>query len=141
MDTTLFIIQLFCCFSLFGLIWTIQLVHYPAFLEIDPKSFSDFSETHSKSISFFVAPLMIVELLTGALLLTYSPSTQFFTNFIGILLLWSCTFFLSVPCHQKLSKGKDIGTIKKLISTNWLRTIIWSLRTFLLLSILLEKVN
>ncbi len=140
-DTILFIIQLFCCFSLFGLIWTIQLVHYPAFLEVDSKRFANFSEEHSNNISFFVAPLMIVEFATGALLLFNTTNALFITNFIGILIIWYCTFFISVPCHQKLSVGKDIGVIRKLINTNWIRTIIWTVRSIILLSILIRKVN
>lgn len=139
METSLFIIHLFSCFALFGLIWTIQLVHYPAFLAVDANVFKEFSINHAKKISFFVAPLMIIELLSGGVLVYLSPNSYTFTNFFGILILWFSTLLISMPCHKKLSAGKDMATIKKLIRTNWPRTIVWTVRSLLLLSMLRER--
>jgi hypothetical protein len=131
----LFLIQIFSCFSLFGLIWTIQLVHYPSFLKIDKLEFKDFSNLHSKKISLIVVPIMLLELVSGSMLLILFPSIVTGSNFLGIIIIWTSTLFLSMPLHRKLASGKDEALIEKLIKTNWPRTIIWTLRSFLLLII------
>ncbi len=47
------------------------------------------------------------------------------------VLIWLATFILSVPCHRQLQKsGKDLSTINRLVATNWIRTILWSLLFF-----------
>jgi hypothetical protein len=132
MDKLILIIQLLCCFSLFGLIWTIQLVHYPAYIYVKEEEFSDFSFMHNEKISFFVAPLMIIDLFSGAILMLVHTDIFSIINFIGILCTWLFTFLLSVPCHKRLLKEKDVSVIKKLIITNWPRTLTWTLRGILL---------
>ena len=34
--------------------------------------------------------------------------------------------FLSVPCHNALSRGKDETVIRRLVITNWPRTFLWT---------------
>ena len=46
-----------------GLIWTIQLVHYPTFDHVADDHFADFAKFHASRISLIVLPAMIVELL------------------------------------------------------------------------------
>ncbi len=135
MKELLFLIQIFSCFSLFGLIWTIQLVHYPAFLKIERIDFEVFSRFHSRKISLIVVPLMLIEFVSGILLLIFFPSIVIASNFLGIITIWISTIFLSMPLHRKIASGKDLAAIEKLIKTNWPRTITWTLRTFLLLTI------
>jgi len=123
-----------------GVIWTIQLVHYPSFHFINPSVYEKFQKFHMARISYLVMPLMIVELLTGFLLLFLTPSATLspnsyeilMLNFILILLIWLSTFLLSVPCHAKLEKGYNLGAANKLVSTNWIRTALWSVRLIVL---------
>ena len=127
-------LQYLTTIALFGLIWTIQLVHYPAFRYVAEEQFNSFQKMHSFNITLFVAPLMIFELLAaGFLLVAPSISLSQAILFLIVLLIWMSTFFLSVPYHNTLSKGKDERVIEKLILTNWIRTILWTLKLILIM--------
>jgi uncharacterized membrane protein len=131
-----FILQLICCSVMAGLIWTIQILHYPAFAFIHEGEFTRFHERHSRSITFIVGPVMLVEVLTAVVLNFRFPfSKVLWANSFLILLTWGCTFFLSVPLHGMLSKNRDLKVIGRLVSTNWYRTALWSVRVILLLYI------
>lgn len=127
-------IHLFVTFSLCGLIWTIQLVHYPTFLFINQKVFNEFATFHSSQITKIVAPLMILELLSGVYLFWSFPSLTSGISFALIIFIWLSTAFISVPLHKKLYNAYDVTVVHKLIHTNWLRTIFWSIRSILLIS-------
>ncbi len=131
-DTNImFKLQLFCCFYLTGLIWTIQAVHYPAYHFIDVEKFSAYQDYHTKWITPIVAPFMILELLTASLLLMSGKNQTFWIiNLVGVLLIWAATFGLSVPAHNTLMKSYDFKAAQFLILTNWFRTFLWSLRSF-----------
>jgi hypothetical protein len=45
-----------------------------------------------------------------------------------IIIIWLSTFGLQVPIHKQLQTGKDEACIKRLVTTNWIRTIAWSLK-------------
>lgn len=135
---TIVVVHLVCCLLLTGLIWTVQLVHYPAFLFVDALKFQDFAKLHTRNISLMVAPLMGIELLTGIALLPGLHWTFGLANLLGIGSLWLVTFFVSVPLHKGLGAGKDESTILKLIRTNWIRTIVWTLRSFVLVGYFLN---
>ncbi len=123
--------QLFCCFYLTGLIWTIQSVHYPAYHYIDLAKFVQYQEYHTKWITPVVAPFMIIELFTAFMLMVSSKNQTFWIlNLVGVLLLWAVTFFISVPTHNRLMQGYDQKAAETLILTNWLRTLFWSVRSF-----------
>lgn len=120
-------------FILLGLIWTIQLVHYPSFVYVSSERFIDFEKMHTFKISLVVMPLMIIELITAlSMLYLNSMNVPSMAYTAIIVFIWLSTFTFSVPCHKKLYLGKDIKIIKKLISTNWIRTILWSIKASLL---------
>lgn len=124
--------HLFTTFALLGLIWTIQLVHYPAFHYIEKERFVEFSQMHTTKITLFVMPLMLIEMLSSILGL-YFFKTSLWMVFFGLNILnWTITFFISVPCHNILAMGKNEKVINKLVKTNWLRTLIWSVKVIIL---------
>ena len=120
--------------ALFGLIWTIQLVHYPGFKYVDRQEFTAFTMMHTYKVTFFVAPLMLLEFSAALTLMVmgwFSVLPVLF--FIIILMVWASTFLMSVPYHQRLARGKDEAVIDKLIQTNWIRTILWTVKLVLLI--------
>ena len=123
--------QYFCCFFMTGLIWLIQLVHYPAFKFIDEKKFKEFHMFHSSRITYIVVPVMAIELLT-AFILCFSVEPVYIVNFILVLILWGLTVFVSVPIHNSLTLGHDLKEINQLVKTNWFRTAIWTFRSVFL---------
>jgi hypothetical protein len=128
-------VQLATSFSMLGLIWLIQLVHYPAFHSIEASKFSAFHAMHSSKISLIVAPLMLAE-LGAAVFLCFQPPA-FGVRVQAVLLVltlvaWISTFFLQVPLHGALGNGNDSETINRLVQTNWIRTAAWTVKAVVL---------
>ena len=118
-----------------GVIWVIQLLHYPSFHFINDQKYIEFQHFHMQRISFIVITAMITE-LASALLLAY-----FFESSLTIILLalvlgiWAITFIFFTNMHQKLTDGYDHSIVDRLVQINWARTALWSLRLIILLSI------
>ena len=130
----LFFLNTISAFLLTGVIWTIQLIHYPSFHYIDKLSFVNFHKFHERRISIIVIPLMIVELITSVVLYMNDTSSLIFAlNLAIIVLIWCSTFFIQVPIHTILSSGKDKKMIEKLVKTNWIRTFLWTIRMLLII--------
>ena len=113
-----------------GLIWTIQLVHYPAFADVSRDGFSIFHQAHVQRITALVALPMLVELVTAGLIVLIAPVPRG-SALVGVLLLvliWGATAFVQVPLHDALARGPDSATISRLVETNWVRTVAWTLR-------------
>lgn len=123
--------QLILCFYLTGVIWLVQLVHYPCFAQINAGEFRAFHASHTRYLGYLVGPAMVGELLSaGALALSWRP--LWVMNFLLVLALWGLTFFVSVPLHNTLAEGRNPRAIERLVRTNWLRTILWTTRAALL---------
>ncbi len=116
-----------------GLIWIIQIVHYPLFARVQ-NDFTSYATEHVKRISWVVIPLMIVELSCSLGLLMFWHSFDSFEQtllvmgLIMLTLVWGSTFFLQVPCHEKMARERDAQVIRRLVRTNWIRTLGWSIR-------------
>ena len=130
---TLWHAQLVVSLLLTGLIFTIQIVHYPTFKFIDSSKFQAFHHFHSSRISTIVAPLMVLELILSGWVFLVLQNTFSLAGLALVALIWSITFFVSVPIHNKLSGGFQKILIQKLILTNWLRTLLWTIK-FLMMS-------
>lgn len=110
------------------LIWLVQIIIYPAFRFIAPEKFKGWHHQYMKTISFIVMPLILLQSVCHGLLSVLEPSPMQWSANAAIAGAWIVTFTLSVPCHQKLQhSGYRIDTINRLVSTNWLRTLCWSL--------------
>ena len=68
-----------------------------------------------------------------AILLAHAAATD------GLALLaavWMSTALLQVPCHRKLAHGFDSDIVRRLVATNWIRTVCWTLRLLVALALL-----
>ncbi|MBC7793661.1 MAG: hypothetical protein H7Z43_08120 [Clostridia bacterium] len=120
-----------------GVIWTIQLVHYPLFDRVASERFVAFHTTHSTRITWVVAPAMLTELVTSGVLAWHGKPVAR-VGFVCAALAWIFTGLLSVPAHNALARGFDAGAHARLVSTNWLRTAIWTLHGVLVVAMLTE---
>ncbi len=130
-------LQTFSCFFMTGVIWIIQLLHYPSFRFVEFKQFYNFQKFHTQTITYIVGPLMILEIFSGLYLLLINEFSFFWlVQMILLILIWLCTAFLSVRLHTTLSQP-HIGDIERLqvinllVKMNWPRTLLWSLRSLL----------
>jgi len=118
-----------------GVIWVIQLLHYPSFHFINEKKYIEFQHFHMQRISFIVIPVMLIE-LASALLLSYFFRSSLTIILLALLLgIWGITFIFFTNMHQKLTNGYDRANVDSLVKNNWSRTALWSLRLIILLSI------
>lgn len=123
-----------------GVIWFVQVVHYPLFAGVGKAEFAQYEASHSGLTTLIVAPLMLVELITAFFLLVQKPEeVPAPWPLIGLLLvglIWLTTFFVSVPQHGILSSGFDEQAHRTLVLSNWIRTIAWSARSVLVLGLI-----
>lgn len=124
-----------------GLIWVVQLVLYPAFRFVPWESFAAFEAAHTRRMGLLLAVPAPVEIVTGALLVWERPSTvpAALVLVAGAILaaLWIVTALVQAPIHGKLSGGKDAALIERLISSNRVRTGLWTVRGGLVIVMLL----
>lgn len=137
MEKSLFVVQLATTLAMTGVIWLVQIVHYPLFQFVGKDRYAAFHQAHMNWISFVVAPLMVVEALSAALIIFYPPAnSDWRVLWFGLFLVgvvWASTFFLQVPLHEKLAQGFDPETHRALVNTNWIRTVAWTLRAAIVL--------
>ena len=89
------------------------------------------------SISLIVGPVMVLELATGVLLLVgNSKNLPIIISFIILILIWAITGIFFSGAHGKLITGYNALVVDKLVSMNWIRTILWTLKMLLLLGFL-----
>jgi hypothetical protein len=133
------VVHLAATFIMIGIIWIVQLVHYPLFRLVGESSFKEYERSHCARISFIVVPVMLIELFAagGLYLLVADPHRPYALS--GLLLLgviWGATFAVHVPCHDRLGRGFDEATWRTLVRSNWLRTIAWTARGGVALTLL-----
>jgi hypothetical protein len=116
-----------------GLIWVIQVVQYPSFIHIPSEAFEKYHNFHTIYISLIVGFPMFLELFSSVWIYWESRSKSDMFSLFLVISVWLVTFFMIVPIHDQLAKGFDEDLIQKLVSYNWIRTILWSTRSALLL--------
>jgi hypothetical protein len=119
-----------------GLIWTIQLVHYPLFGAVGADQFVAYHAHHSARITWLVGPVMTAELAAAAWLVTSRPmgmaAGAAWLAAVLVALVWLSTGLLQVPLHVRLGGGQDLRLVQRLVATNWVRTVAWTVRALLL---------
>jgi hypothetical protein len=125
-------IHLVATMGMVGVIWFVQLVHYPLFDRADRGGFHEFEAAHRTRTTIVVGPLMIAEGLSSlALFFDRPPRVSQLAVVIGLGLLGAVaasTVLLQIPQHDVLSNGFNEQAHRKLVRSNWVRTIGWSLR-------------
>jgi hypothetical protein len=118
--------------ALVGLIWVVQLVVYPSFERVGAREFPAYHAEHTRRMTWIVAPLMGVELVTGLALLTKTPpgvsATLLYCATALLLLNWAWTALVAVPLHARVTGASRAQAQARLVATNWVRTWSWSVR-------------
>lgn len=135
-----------------GLIWFVQVVHYPAFLTVaraGPDALRTYAASHASRTTLVVAPVMLVEMATALLLLIIAfadqsaPASDVRGFRIGvsvgavlIVAVWLSTFGVQVPLHGRIQATGETRFIDTLVATNWIRTVLWTARGLLSLALM-----
>lgn len=121
-----------------GLIWFVQIVHYPLMQCVGQAQFVNYEQQHARFTTWVVGPSMLVEMMTLACLLyaerTVIPRSWLWVSASLLAVIWLSTQFIQVPCHTSLSHAWDADIHRRLVQSNWIRTIAWSLRGLILLA-------
>lgn len=134
--TLVLVLQLSATLAMVGLIWFVQVVHYPMFALVGHSAFVKYERVHQKRTTWVVAPIMLLELATAIIWLWQSSGNGRVGAIAGLSLLvviWLSTMVLQVPCHHALSHEFTESKYKHLIATNWIRTVAWTGRAILLI--------
>jgi hypothetical protein len=117
----------FSASAMAGIIWYVQLVHYPLFAEVGADTWFTYHADHERRTGWVVAPLMIAELGSSAVIVIAGGHGVLAV--VGLLLAattWVVTFALAVPLHRRLNETRELDTIARLVTINWLRTATWT---------------
>lgn len=119
-----------------GIIWFVQVVHYPLMACVGTEHFRRYSQLHQSRTTLVVAGPMLVEAISAICLFVWFPAVRSSWVFLvasGLLgLIWVSTTWWQVPLHRSLASGYDDQQIRRLVQTNWLRTLAWSARGILI---------
>jgi len=134
----LFIINSAASLFLLGVIWQVQILQYPGFRLLKDSDFAKHHAFHTRRISYVVILPMLLELGTSFLLLfiDFKPhNTINSIAFLVVLTIWGSTFFVQVQLHKKLKNeaGNISKVVNELVTTNWIRTVLWSFKAILAL--------
>lgn len=122
----LLVLVVVTCF-LSGLIWTVQVVHYPLFAQVGTDGFAAYASSHATRIGPVVGiPWAVHGAATAWLLTTDLPRGPVFAAAALAAVTVVVTLVWSVPAHQALADGHDLDAVDRLVSTNWLRTAAWT---------------
>jgi len=131
-------VQVAATLFLTGLIWVIQVVHYPLMSRVSRERFIEFHDQHSHRIGRIVVAPMVLELTTAALLLVVRPhnvpTSLLLSGAILVVVIWVSTFALQVPQHRLLATGFDPAAHRALVRENWIRTVAWTLRAVIVIA-------
>ena len=125
------------CFML-GVIWFVQVVHYPLLAKVGNQQFPTYEKLHCKLTTLVVGPAMLTEASTALLLLFLLdsvPRSLLLLNVACIVVIWLSTYLLQVPAHARLEQMFDRSAHSRLVATNWLRTVVWSVRMLVVVAI------
>ncbi len=119
-----------------GALWVVQLAVYPLFEAVGRNDFPGYHRRYTARIGLVVGPLMLVEAGTAGLLWLAGLQTVAFAASLVLLgATWFSTFAVQVPLHRQLAAGYDAARHRRLVGTNWIRTLAWTGRAALVLAV------
>jgi hypothetical protein len=120
-----------------GVIWFVQLVHYPLFALVGARQWDAYHREHSRRTTWVVALPMTVDLSSSLALVAATPpgvsGGLAAAGAVAALVTWAATAGLAVPAHRRLGSGWNGGIGRRLVRANWIRTLAWSVHAVLVL--------
>jgi hypothetical protein len=137
---TVLVVSTVAAWAMVGLIWMVQVVHYPMLATYSELAPATAAMDHQTRISWVVGPLMAAEGVTALILLFDRPATMsawsawVAAGLLGVALL--STVLVQVPLHARLAEHHDADAVRRLIVSNWVRTVAWTARGVVLAGVL-----
>ncbi len=126
------LINLVSTWTMVGVIWFVQVVHYPLLSVVPVENAASVAVEHQRRTGWVVgAPMALEGVTTLALLVLIPDGVVWFVPWLAgipLAVALGATIFLSVPRHERMAREPDAQVGKELVSTNWVRTIAWTVR-------------
>jgi hypothetical protein len=114
-----------------GVIWFVQLVHYPLLAVVPVESASTIAVDHQRRTAWVVMISMTVEGFSTLALMRWVPEGVAtwlpWANGVFLAIALGCTVLLSVPRHARMAENPTPTIGRELVVTNWPRTIAWTI--------------
>lgn len=125
------VVHIAATWAMVGVIWTIQLLQYPQMARVPSDAFAAYEESHQRrvvGVLALFAPLEVVS--AAAIAISVDEVPAWLSVGAGALLaaIWIATGAFYAPIHGRLAERWDAGLHARLVVTNWLRTIAWTVR-------------
>lgn len=119
-----------------GLIWFVQIVHYPLFALVGHAGFPEYERWHARRTGWVVAGPMLAELAAAIAIAWCGGGALAWLGLALLAIIWLSTGLWQVPAHRRLEAGFDAAAHRRLVRTNWVRTAAWSARGVIALALL-----
>jgi hypothetical protein len=121
-----------------GLIWFVQVVHYPLFGRVVGDAAVPYAHDHQRLTPLVVIPPMLVEGITSLVIAARPPEgigrAAAWSGLVLVLALWASTGAIQMPLHRRLGQeGHAPAAVRRLVRGNWFRTLLWTARAVLAL--------
>ncbi len=121
------LLNLLIDFGLVILIWMIQLIVYPSFINYTKENLIIWHKTYTKRIAVIVVPLMLGQLLFSIYKTITLEDFSTLMYLLMVLFLWIITLIKFAPMHQKITNGNfEVNHLISFVHLNWIRTISWT---------------
>ena len=130
----LLILQSVASAAMCGIIWFVQIVHYPLFAASgDDRAYARENQRRTRLV---VLPFMLVEAVTAAAIAwNPPPGVPRPLAIVGLALVAALavsTALLQMPLHRRFTEeGHLPRLVAALVRSNWLRTLLWTARAAL----------
>jgi len=114
--------------ALGGLIWTIQVVHYPLFALVGAEGWLRYEAEHQRRITRVVLPLMVANVVLAITLVVQHAEPLALANAALVVGLFAVTGAVYAPLHGELARAFAPERIRDLVRLNWLRTAGWTVQ-------------
>lgn len=135
--TWLLAIQAAATLTMAAITLFVQIVQYPLFAEVGPERYTAYQRGHMSRITAIVFPTMLVEAACAALLVAFRPAAipvwMVVVGLALVVVVWLSTALLQGPAHRELERGFDPAAHRRLLRTNWIRVVAWTVRAVLVL--------
>ncbi len=139
-DTLLLAVQLAATWTMVGIIWFVQVVHYPLFARVDGPGSADYAVENQRRTTWVVGLPMAVEGVTALWLFAAPPDglgrALPLVGLVLLALVLGSTVLVQVPAHARLADGHDPSVVRRLVTGNWVRTAGWTARGVLVVAML-----
>lgn len=128
LETLILLGHLAATLFMVGVTWFVQVVHYPLFAKVGATAFAAYEREHVRRTGWVLLFPMTLELALSVWVVILLGGRMAWAGLVLVGLIWGMTWAVQVPAHRRLESGFDPMACRRLVRTNWARTVAWTLR-------------